>query len=312
MRLIPLISVQSPYLKEILQEERAEWMRDLKWDYSEPQRIIAEMLDHSELTGHVAVLAGQPAGYSYYLLRCAQGMIGNCFVTSRLAGLGIERRLLQANFDSIRRQPGINRIESQLVDLRRSDPVDFFAGQGFRRYLRSFLRRNCGVEVDLPVPDELRLEPWDDLALIPAAELTANAYRDSLDREMSSHYSSSETCGEFLCGIVSRPGCGSILREASFCLWERQTHRLVGYVLTSSISPGNGHIPQIAIAPDQQGKGLGKLLVRHAISVLAAIGHQSVSLSVTKDNQPAMSLYRLLGFQPEFDFHAYVWERNPH
>ncbi len=308
VELIPLSSVNSYSIRDILREEQAAWISDLKWDYREPQQIVSEMMDRAELPGHVALIEGQPAGYSYYLCRQDQGLLGNCFVTARLCGQGLEERLLRANIESIRRNPRISRIEAQLVDLRNSRPGRFLERLGFRSFERCFLLRGvepCGL---MPLSDELSLEKWNDAALEPAAKLTALAYQGTSDWEMASHYRSPSDCLDFLCGVVFRPGCGLLLREASFCVWAHGRGSLAGFILTSVVSTKNGHVPQVAVAPDYQGQGLGTVLLGRAIQALFEMGYLSVSLSVTSANQRALSLYRKLGFQPLFLFDAFAWD----
>jgi len=309
VELIPLSSVSCYSMTDILREEQASWISDLKWDYSEPQQIVSEMIDRAELPGHVALFEGQPAGYSYYLCRQGQGLLGNCFVTAKLYGLGLEERLLRANIESIRRNPGISRIEAQLVDLRKSRQGRFFERSGFRRYERCFLLRQVEPCAPIPLSDKLSLEKWNDTALEPAAELTSLAYQGTADWGMAHHYRAPSDCLEFLCSLVFRPGCGLLLREASFCAWVRSSRRLAGYILTSVVSTKNGHIPQVAVAPDYQGHGLGTVLVSRVIRALSEIGYFSVSLSVTCENQRALNLYRKLGFEPLFYFDAFAWDK---
>jgi ribosomal protein S18 acetylase RimI-like enzyme len=310
LQLVPLVLVKSYSLREILREERASWMRDLNWDYSEPQRIIDEMIDRSELPGHVAVIEDQPAGYSFYLCQDDLGLFGNCFVTARLSGLNLEERLLRANIESMWRNRGISRIEAQLVDLRELQPVRFFERLGFRSFERCFLQRDCKPIGFSPPSAELTIERWSDTATEAAARLTARAYEGLTDREMARHYQSPEGCLEFLCGMILRPGCGVFLKEASFCIWTAGSRRLAGYILTSLISPKNGHIPQVTIAPDFQGRGLGTLLIGQALQSLSDMGCQQVSLSVTRANHKALSLYQHLGFQTLFTFPSFVWDKS--
>jgi len=309
VELIPLSSINSYSMRDVLREEHAAWISDLKWDYSEPQQIVSELMDRAELSGHVAVIKGQPVGYSYYLCRQDQGLLGNCFVTARLDGLGLEEQLLRANIDSIRRNPRISRIEAQLVDLRKSRPVRFFEQMGFKSFERYFLLRGVEPYGLLPLSDKLSVDKWNDAALEAAAQLTALAYEGTADWAIARHYRSASECLDFLCGVIFRPGCGVLLREASFCIWAHGSQRLAGYILTSVVSTKNGHVPQVAVAPDYQGQGLGTALLGRAIRALSEMGYLSVSLSVTRANQKALSLYGKLGFRPLFSFDAFAWDQ---
>lgn len=72
--------------------------------------------------------------------------------------------------------------------------------------------------------------------------------------------------------------------------------------LFSAEVPGYGyvddHTPEIsmAIRSDWQGRGIGKALMVEALKVLGERGHARVSLSVSKDNERAVGLYRSMGF----------------
>jgi ribosomal-protein-alanine N-acetyltransferase len=58
----------------------------------------------------------------------------------------------------------------------------------------------------------------------------------------------------------------------------------------------SGRLYAIAVHPDAQGKQLGKLLAEHTLSQLARLGIERVYLEVRSDNEPAIALYRKLGF----------------
>lgn len=67
-------------------------------------------------------------------------------------------------------------------------------------------------------------------------------------------------------------------------------------------APGYGyvddHTPEVsmAIRPEQQGRGLGKALMVHALKVLREKGYTQMSLSVSKANDRAVGLYRSMAF----------------
>ena len=53
----------------------------------------------------------------------------------------------------------------------------------------------------------------------------------------------------------------------------------------------------IAVAPDQQGKGYGKLILNEVMARLAAHGAESLFLEVRVSNERARNLYRSAGFE---------------
>jgi ribosomal protein S18 acetylase RimI-like enzyme len=62
--------------------------------------------------------------------------------------------------------------------------------------------------------------------------------------------------------------------------------------------PGAVHLGRIIVSPEQRGKGIGRILVGQLIDAGIA-RHQptKVTLNVYRDNQPAVKLYKSLGFE---------------
>ncbi len=50
--------------------------------------------------------------------------------------------------------------------------------------------------------------------------------------------------------------------------------------------------------PESQSKGMTTFLLKTAINVLLDNGHHDLALVVTEANEPAVRLYRKLGFKP--------------
>jgi ribosomal protein S18 acetylase RimI-like enzyme len=86
---------------------------------------------------------------------------------------------------------------------------------------------------------------------------------------------------------------------------------LMGAVLCSRVSQGNGHLCQVSVLPRLQGRGLGRALVIAALERLRQSGLTSASLSVTAGNERATRLYASLGFQLRRVYGAYAWVRPP-
>jgi len=77
--------------------------------------------------------------------------------------------------------------------------------------------------------------------------------------------------------------------------------RVAGYHWTKMHPAQDQHGPQgevyvVGVAPEAQGKGLGKILTRRGISHLRERGAGTVLLYVEADNTPAVRLYESLGF----------------
>jgi len=310
MRVEPLSSLKSVEMRNLLREERYEWNRQLNWDYSESQRIIAGMLETRTLPGFVAVEENQCVGYVFYLDNSGKGLLGACFVSSRYQGREIENLLLSKAIEALKSDSAIQRIESQFISLSEWRIRDCFSLHEFECFERIFMIRSSELDPIAPSPEPFEIRQWSAGDLGEAAGLTVEAYKEGVDRRITFHYQSEPECRRFLENLILRPGCGIFLPEAAFSAVDRSSGRLLGYVLSSRISHRDGHIPQIVVAVDSQGRGIGSALLRRAIRKLGLSGCTSTSLSVSQANLSAVRLYQKLGFVRRVQFPTFVWERS--
>jgi len=310
MEIRPLWQFKSQELRNLFDQEREEWERQLYWDYREPQRVISSMIDAGSLSGFVALQNGGPVAYTFYVEVAHTGLLGGCFASTIAGGEGAEERLLEKSVAALKGSPAIHRIESQFINFREWPIVRFFADKGFSQFDRCFMVRDCQLEQSPRHPVAAELRQWSFGDLDEMAKLTVDTYTSVIDRKVTYHYQSLAECLEFLSNLVFRPGCGNFLPEGSYSARDSRTKDLMGYVLTSRISRQDGHIPQIAVAPASQGKGLGVELLGRAIRYLSLNGYQRVSLTVTESNSAAFTLYQRFGFSVHFRFPAFVWQRK--
>jgi len=310
MKINSLQSFKSHRLRSLFFEEREEWWRQLYWDYGEPQRLIAAMIDAGSLPGFVALRNGDPVAYAFYVETAGKGLLCGCFASAAAEGENAEELLLEKSTMVLKEAPAIYRIESQFINLRQWPITRFFAQQRFNQFGRCFMVRDCRQELSTRQLIEADLHRSNLRDLAEMAKLTVDAYASVIDRVVTYHYQSLSDCQEFLTNLVFRPGCGNFLPEASYCARDVRTNELMGYVIASRISPQDGHIPQIAVAPAHQGKGLGAELLTRVIRYLSLNGYQRVSLTVTETNLPAITLYQRFGFSVHFRFPAFVWLRH--
>ncbi|MEB3196160.1 MAG: GNAT family N-acetyltransferase [Candidatus Sericytochromatia bacterium] len=81
-------------------------------------------------------------------------------------------------------------------------------------------------------------------------------------------------------------------------VWDDQG-RLLGFIQTT---PGNReqtrwHIDFVAVAPEAQGRGIGRRLVEGVFDTYGARGVKTFTLEVDQDNAPALGFYDKLGFR---------------
>ena len=96
-------------------------------------------------------------------------------------------------------------------------------------------------------------------------------------------------------------------RNPSTCLVLRIDEDIVGTVL-GGFDGRRGYIYHLAVHPDYQGKGYGKVLLNQVITELKFLGALKIHLFVFNDNQPATEFYRHLGWELRRDIQVFSWD----
>ena len=136
-----------------------------------------------------------------------------------------------------------------------------------------------------PLPPGIVLEAIDpDRDAAELHELDLLAFSENVDYR-------AETLAEFCDEHLSSP---DLHRPSSRIA--RRDGRPQGFVLCRS-SATRGYVDLLAVAPAARRVGLGRALICHALSTLAADGAPAVYLDVASDNARALRLYRNVGMQ---------------
>ena len=135
----------------------------------------------------------------------------------------------------------------------------------------------------LEVPDGVRIRPYreGDAAGIVAVNAAAFAHHpeqgamdeDNLARRMAEPWF--DPAGL----LVAEDGSG-----------------MLGFHWTKQHDAQHGEVYVVAVAPEAQGRGLGRLLTLAGLHHLAGLGVEEVLLYVESDNAPAIAVYSRLGF----------------
>jgi ribosomal protein S18 acetylase RimI-like enzyme len=299
-------------LRPLLDEEASLWEADLGWDFGEVRAAVIGGIERGTLAGRVVTDGVRAAAYTYYMVDASRVIVGSIFAGRDYRGRRLEEELVDAVVADARAERGSGRVECQTLFCTTPSADARFGRAGFAGRARHYMRRDL-VE-PLP-PPELRLPPGvalrplrrDDLPA--AAEIVFRSHVGSVDAALNLTYSTPATCRAFVDTLVVRSGCGR---------WDADASRIaegpwgpVGVLIASRLARANGHVCQVSVSPEAQGRGLGAVLVSSALGAFREQGLASATLSVTVDNERAHRLYELLGFRVQRAFGAHAWARPP-
>jgi ribosomal protein S18 acetylase RimI-like enzyme len=304
-------------LRPLLDAESRVWSQRLEWDYRPSANLLLQYLDSRILPGYVAVENGRVSGYVFCVYEDHKAVIGDVYATlpqnAESSTTDIESQLLKNLLELLQNSPGIDRIESQLLLHPHGQLSQVFSTAGFSIHERLFMRRDLLAHVP-PAPAaiyrDLELRPWREDDFNAAARLISSAYSGHLDSYINDQYRSAAGSLRFLHNIVRFPGCGYFNAASSRVLVHRATREFAGLVLCSRVREDVAHITQVCVAQEVRGQGLGRLLIDECAFSLRAEGFRALTLTVTAENESAVSLYRRAGFQTIHTFDAMLWENN--
>jgi len=93
--------------------------------------------------------------------------------------------------------------------------------------------------------------------------------------------------------------------------WDDTTGRLLAFHWTKQHDPTSGEVYVVGVAPEAQGRGLGRLVTLAGLEYLVGRGVEEIHLYVEADNKPALALYSGLGFgHEESDTHVQYARRT--
>ncbi len=160
------------------------------------------------------------------------------------------------------------------------------------------------------LPPGFDIRPWRDDDFSAASRLISAAYSGHLDSHINDQYRSAAGSLRFLHNIVRFPGCGHFDSASSRVLLRHGSSEFAGLVLCSRVREDVAHITQLCIAREDREHGLGRLLIDTCAANLKAEGFRALTLTVTAENENAISLYRHTDFSITHDFDAMLWEKR--
>lgn len=294
-------------LRSLVEEESKTWSAELDWDYGDVARALLAGLENGSLRGFGIDDGGRVVAYGYYLVDGRRAVIGSLFASAAHRGAGYEASLVDALVADARTTSLSQRIECQTLFTSDAEVDQRFAEHGFASRDRHYLSRDLTEELP-QAQGSVRVRSLRLGDLPQAAAVIHRSHEGSIDAAMNTTYKTESQCRSFLETLMLRSGCGEFDAEAS--LLAEGDAGPIGVVLASRLSRENGHICQVSVLPDAQSRGLGRLLVCHALGVFRSRGLIRATLSATVDNDRAYALYRSLGFAPRRTFQAHAWSAS--
>jgi GNAT superfamily N-acetyltransferase len=309
IKYLPISYLDEQALLPLIQEEEQAWISDLSWDYSPVCQILISFIKQKLLPGYAAISQNNAIGYVYFLVNQSKGIIGALYVSRIGHWQDAVEELLSLAVSSLKDSQNIQRVEAQIMPFNSVNLTASFTQQGFSYYPRHYMELDLGNrEWKKELVSAERIVPWTSVCLERAAEMSMLSYRSQIDAEICEDYRTKAGCANYLRSLVENPGCGVFLPETSYVALDGQGFPC-GFLFCSRISDRAAMIPQIAVHPAYQGRGVGNALMNSSFAQLKALGFRSVSLTVTKKNRRAFEWYQRLGFRIRKEFGAYVWQR---
>lgn len=306
---LPLHLLRSELIEPLLSEEVQQYEEHFQWDFRPMAELVQRLVAERSLAGIALVEGGVLLGYGYYIIEDQKAVIGDVYLREAYSSAANERLLMASMLESIRTQAGIFRVEAQpmMLRFRYSHP----RAERLERLYLSLSLEDWNPQAGDPLPTGFFLERWSKRRQNDGAQVIYQAYRNHVDARINDQYGGPGKARRFLENVIEFPGCGVFSPEASHLLIHLTEQRYCGMVCGSTIHERVGHITQLCVSPWVRQQGLGQALMREALRRFAEQGCESVTLTVTASNAPALRLYQRMGFVEKARVAAYVWPQWP-
>ena len=306
LRIVDLDSVRPSELEGFFRRELALWRDRLSWDVSSAVTAFRRALERGGVQGKAIRCGSSTAAYGYFLVESGRGVLTGLAVAPEWREKDVGPLLVRAMIQELMFRE-VSRIESQFLSFDAPWLVHCFESEGFESFAREFRRlaldtTRSSRPREAPTPDPFVYRTWKSWNLTEASQVMQSAHVSGVDARMNELYRSSEGCRSLLTSVLRHRGCGTAILEASSVVRDPQTDRAVGFAVVTETSNRKAHLAQLAVAPDYQGRGLGRRILSRVIERLSDMGYDRLSLMVSRDNHRALDLYRSMGFEQVIAF----------
>jgi len=310
--IVPLAGADLAGLERLFDEECAEWLDLMKWDYKGASMLIRDVARQHQLSGFVAMSGAAVIGFAYYVIEGSRCSIGDIYVSKPWRGIGLDREMAIAILDKLHRIRRLRRIESQYVGVGNDEAEALFQERGFERLERSYMLVELGADEDRGRSAEspgISIRPWRQRDFEQAARVIHRSYRGQHDSRINSQYQTVQGCAELMTILTDHFWCGDFLPDVSLVA-VRSSGALAGVLIASRVASGVGHLGQISVHPAHQGRGIGRRMIESALSDLRERGYKAITLAVTSANTNALHLYESCGFRTIHTFPVFYREKR--
>lgn len=167
--------------------------------------------------------------------------------------------------------------------------------QFFKRFRMEFDLGQPFAPAELPAG--FAWVPWDPGHVDRHAWVKFLSFRDEVDSEVFPCLGDYQGCYHLMTEITEQ---AAFAPSATWLIiQEKAGHDPVdcGTIQGIAASQAFGAVQNVGVAPEFRRQGLGEALVLQSLSGFRALGLKRVYLEVTAANEPAVSLYRNLGFR---------------
>src|SRR5437667_344442 len=161
-------------------------------------------------------------------------------------------------------------------------------------YWRVFLSGRTDLPTgDLKVHmDRFLALPPEEHEVLGLTKFLIDVYEGHVEQQYGMHVGPEEEWRGYVGGLF-KGDSGQFMPDASYVALEGD--RIVGAILVTHWM-GTPLVAELGVAKDRRGRGIGRALLEAAMGRLASRDEPRLALYVTLGNDPAIALYRSLGF----------------
>jgi ribosomal protein S18 acetylase RimI-like enzyme len=159
---------------------------------------------------------------------------------------------------------------------------------------------------DLPPSTVFAVKPMQEDDLESLALLELEGYYDTPDWDLVPELQTLEGCRQWVTTLFSgqevfRGEQGIFKRDLSFKAVTIEGEALCGAIYTL-FTADSSFIIDFAVAPEWRRQGVGRILMTRALEAYRDNGYSRAELYVTAHNDPALKLYKSMGYKIESTF----------